>query len=472
MSRADETGPAPTCPAECAGGGQPPVLSRDRLFEIETLLQDLAVLVVSAGLTHFAREGLLALVPGLKPPVPWTTYAHLLLVYLPAWAIGAQRVELHRLRTLRGPLTDLLRALLAAQAAGTLMIALILVAAQTPLNRSLLALFLVISTFLLTQAKLLQRQAAERSRGAVRALLIGHHDDRAVSELARLRGRQTEALDETSRAALRERLRRGGIDEVVLGTNMAAPLQRDLLIECAEAGIPLLIEVERAEVPVLPPRVEAVGSALYLTYHRHEPDRPALVVKAVFDRLVALPLLVLTAPALVVIAVLVKLTSAGPILFVQARGGLYGRPFPMLKFRTMREGAEGERSQLLAANEMDGPVFKISRDPRITSLGRFLRGASLDELPQIVNVLAGHMSLVGPRPLPLVETEGLTGAHRRRLSMKPGITGLWQVSGRNELGFDAWMALDLEYVDRWSPALDLAILLRTLPALISRRGAV
>jgi lipopolysaccharide/colanic/teichoic acid biosynthesis glycosyltransferase len=126
---------------------------------------------------------------------------------------------------------------------------------------------------------------------------------------------------------------------------------------------------------------------------------------------------------------------------------------------------------LLDANEMDGPVFKLTHDPRVTPVGRTLRGWSLDELPQLFNVLSGEMSLVGPRPLPLVESQALTGAHRRRLSFKPGITGLWQVSGRSNLTFRDWMTLDLQYVDSWSLWLDLAILLRTLPALLLARGA-
>ena len=179
----------------------------------------------------------------------------------------------------------------------------------------------------------------------------------------------------------------------------------------------------------------------------------------------------ITLPLLIAVALAVKLTSRGPVLFIQRRGGLNGRPFPMLKFRTMRADAERERDTLLAANEMDGPVFKIRDDPRVTPLGRLLRRTSIDELPQVANVLLGHMSLVGPRPLPVIEMANVTGPHRRRLSVRPGITCLWQISGRNELGFQEWMNLDLQYVDNWSLGLDFAILLRTVPALLTGRGA-
>jgi lipopolysaccharide/colanic/teichoic acid biosynthesis glycosyltransferase len=180
---------------------------------------------------------------------------------------------------------------------------------------------------------------------------------------------------------------------------------------------------------------------------------------------------VLTLPVMLLVAALIRLTSPGPALFIQRRGGLHGRPFPMLKFRTMRQDAEVHREALRAANEMDGPVFKIREDPRVTPIGRFLRRTSIDELPQLGNVLLGHMSLVGPRPLPVDETFNVTGPHRRRLSVRPGLTCLWQISGRNELGFQEWMNLDLQYVDNWSLGLDLAILLRTVPALLSGRGA-
>jgi lipopolysaccharide/colanic/teichoic acid biosynthesis glycosyltransferase len=194
-------------------------------------------------------------------------------------------------------------------------------------------------------------------------------------------------------------------------------------------------------------------------------------VKAVLDRVLALALIVALSPLLLGLGLLVLLFIGHPVLYIQRRGGLFGRPFSMLKFRTMRLGAEREQDDLRAHNEMDGPVFKMAKDPRVTRFGRILRRASLDELPQLVNVLLGQMSLVGPRPLPLHETRALHGGHRRRLAMRPGITCLWQVSGRNEVTFAEWMTLDLEYVDTWSLGLDLAILVRTIPAILSARGA-
>jgi lipopolysaccharide/colanic/teichoic acid biosynthesis glycosyltransferase len=175
----------------------------------------------------------------------------------------------------------------------------------------------------------------------------------------------------------------------------------------------------------------------------------------------------------VIIALAIKLTSKGPVIFRQARGGKNGRPFSMFKFRTMRTDAEMQREELQRFNVMSGPVFKVENDPRVTAVGRFLRKTSLDELPQLFNVLLGDMSLVGPRPLPMYEVERIEAtAHRRRLSMKPGITCLWQISGRNNVtSFDRWVALDLEYIDNWSPLLDVRILLKTIPVVLFGWGA-
>lgn len=181
--------------------------------------------------------------------------------------------------------------------------------------------------------------------------------------------------------------------------------------------------------------------------------------------------LVVLCPVLLVLAALVRLTSRGPALFRQERAGRHGRPFVILKFRSMRSDAHARRGDLEHLSDMDGPVFKMREDPRITRLGRFLRRSSLDEMPQLLNVLRGDMSLVGPRPLPLEEAQRLPARYQARHAVRPGLTGLWQVSGRNELPFHRMMDLDLAYVRQRSLRLDLAILLRTLPALLSRRGA-
>jgi exopolysaccharide biosynthesis polyprenyl glycosylphosphotransferase len=200
-----------------------------------------------------------------------------------------------------------------------------------------------------------------------------------------------------------------------------------------------------------------------------------MLAKAVLDFAGALLLLIFLTviPVIPLVALAIKLTSPGPIFFRQQRSGLNGAPFTILKFRTMATNAEQFKHELAAMNEMSGPVFKVTNDPRVTPVGKWLRQFSLDELPQLFNVLRGEMSLVGPRPLPVDEVKRFNDlAHRRRLSVKPGLTCLWQVSGRNKItDFRDWVRLDLEYIDNWSIWLDLAILLRTIPAVFIGTGA-
>jgi exopolysaccharide biosynthesis polyprenyl glycosylphosphotransferase len=198
------------------------------------------------------------------------------------------------------------------------------------------------------------------------------------------------------------------------------------------------------------------------------------LAKQVIDFVATLISLAVLAPlVLLPVALIIKLTSPGPVFFRQRRAGLNGQPFTMLKFRSMVTDAEQRKVELDALNEMTGPVFKVTNDPRVTSIGRVLRRFSIDELPQLVNVLRGEMSLVGPRPLPVDEVERFDDpSHRRRLSVKPGLTCLWQVSGRNEVrDFKEWVRLDLEYIDNWSLWLDLKILWRTIPAVFMGTGA-
>jgi exopolysaccharide biosynthesis polyprenyl glycosylphosphotransferase len=210
-----------------------------------------------------------------------------------------------------------------------------------------------------------------------------------------------------------------------------------------------------------------------LVFHSGPENSWQAVLKQFLDLVGALALLVLTSPLFLFSAIAIKLTSPGPILFKQKRSGLNGQPFTMYKFRSMVTNAEQRQHEILSMNEMTGPVFKVTNDPRITPIGNLLRKLSIDELPQLFNVLRGEMSLVGPRPLPVDEVKRFDDfAHRRRLSVKPGLTCLWQVKGRNNVtNFKDWVRLDLEYIDNWSIWLDIKILWWTIPVVLFAKGA-
>jgi len=218
-------------------------------------------------------------------------------------------------------------------------------------------------------------------------------------------------------------------------------------------------------------RMEELDGVPLLTFSTAPLSPIPLFIKRGLDVSMSVLLLMLSLPVVAMIALLIKLTSSGRVLYRQTRCGLNGRRFTLYKFRTMVEDAEARQGELLHLNEMSGPVFKLRQDPRVTNFGRFLRKFSLDELPQLWNVLRGDMSLVGPRPPIPDEVSQYQRWQRRRLSMKPGLTCLWQISGRNQLDFNRWIELDLEYIDSWSPWLDLKILLKTVPAVLSGRGA-
>ena len=195
------------------------------------------------------------------------------------------------------------------------------------------------------------------------------------------------------------------------------------------------------------------------------------VLKRAFDLVVSLAAVMLLVPIIPLVAAMIKLDTAGPVLFRQDRVGRNGRIFKFYKFRSMYAGAEQKRKEIEALNEQDGPVFKARSDPRVTNVGKFLRRSSLDEIPQIFNVVKGEMSVVGPRPPLPSEVEHYQPWHRRRLEVTPGITCLWQISGRSRLSFNEWMRLDMEYLKHRSFKTDLLILLKTIPAVIARKGA-
>lgn len=245
----------------------------------------------------------------------------------------------------------------------------------------------------------------------------------------------------------------------------------ELVDVCHERGIE--VHVAPSTMGILTQRAEFVPGQSLPLFTLRPPvfEGVDFAIKRTFDVIGATLLLALLSPLLLAIALAVTLTSRGPVLYRSARPGMGGAPFDCLKFRTMRAGAEHVQDELEELNEMDGALFKIRDDPRVTPVGRLLRRFSLDELPQLVNVVRGEMSLVGPRPLPLRDFTQLEEWHKKRYLVLPGITGLWQVSGRAELDFDDLVRLDFLYLERWSVALDLVILLKTVPAVLMRRGA-
>lgn len=205
--------------------------------------------------------------------------------------------------------------------------------------------------------------------------------------------------------------------------------------------------------------------------YRSEPERPLpLLCKSIIDKVGACLGLILVSPFMATVAAIVKLDSRGPVFFKQTRLGLNGKPFTLFKFRTMCSDAETRKGTLLGKNEMSGPVFKIKRDPRVTKVGRLLRKFSVDELPQLFNILRGEMSLVGPRPPLPQEVSRFEPWMHRKLSVRPGLTCLWQVNGRNDIDFEEWMRLDLQYIDNWSLWLDAKILAKTVPAVVKGSG--
>jgi exopolysaccharide biosynthesis polyprenyl glycosylphosphotransferase len=262
------------------------------------------------------------------------------------------------------------------------------------------------------------------------------------------------------------------IDEVIIADpDFPQGPALDLVETCHARGV--TVHVAPSTMEILVDRAEFVPGESVPLFTLRPPvfDGVQFAVKRSFDLLVAGIGLAVISPLLAVCAVAVKLSSRGPVIYRSQRPGIGGRAFACLKFRTMRVDIDLTTDQLEALNESSGALFKIRDDPRLTGVGRFLRRFSLDELPQLINVMRGEMSLVGPRPLPMRDFDLLDDWHKKRYLVLPGVTGLWQVSGRSELDFDDLVRLDFLYLERWSVLLDLSILLKTIPAVLSRRGA-
>lgn len=352
----------------------------------------------------------------------------------------------------------------------------------------------VLSVFFLTVARVAVRMALgylrQRGIGVDRALVVGGGEiGRAIMRnvLAqpdlgyRIEGFVDDDPDKAdignfprlgSTDQLARLLRERAIDEVIITLPWHAREKIMDIIEIAEVSgarvkiVPDLFQLSLSQIAV-----DAVGGIPLIGVKETSFTSGALALKRVMDVLLTAALLLLLLIPMGIIAFLIKISSPGPVIFSQPRVGRGGKLFTAYKFRTMRQGAEDEKEDLLHLNEASGPLFKMRNDPRVTSIGRWLRRTSFDELPQLWNVLNGDMSLVGPRPPLPNEVAQYQDWHKRRLDVAPGVTGLWQVSGRSELTFDEMVMLDLYYIENWSPWLDIWIMLKTIPALLTARGA-
>jgi exopolysaccharide biosynthesis polyprenyl glycosylphosphotransferase len=262
------------------------------------------------------------------------------------------------------------------------------------------------------------------------------------------------------------------IDEVVfvIPRSKLGAIENSLYV-CETEGVQTTIAVDLFDLKIAKAHQTELDGVPLITFDTTVAMEWELFIKRAIDIIISGLGIILLLPVFVVTAILIKITSTGPIFYLQKRVGLNGRRFILYKFRSMHKNAHEKLSELMEKNEMKGPVFKIRNDPRVTPLGWFLRKFSIDELPQLFNVFIGQMSLVGPRPPIPKEVAQYEPWQRRRLSMRPGITCLWQISGRNKIGFDEWMKLDLQYIDNWSLGLDLKILLKTIPVVLFGVGA-
>ncbi len=262
------------------------------------------------------------------------------------------------------------------------------------------------------------------------------------------------------------------VDEVVF----AVPLEvcnkmTDSIRLCEIEGVKVRIVADLFERTLARAKADDLDGTPLISLETGPAQEMALVIKRGMDIVISLLAIMLLTPLFVLIAVLIKIDSPGSIFFAQERVGQNGRRIKLLKFRSMQKNAEQMREKLQELSEVSGPVFKMKKDPRVTKIGQFLRKYSLDELPQLINVLKGEMSLVGPRPPLPAEVTQYKNWQRRRLSMKPGITCIWQVNGRSNVPFEKWMEMDLEYIDNWSLGLDIKILLKTIPVVLTGKGS-
>jgi len=420
---------------------------------------------------------------------PWSVPVAALSVAL--WILLAKLFGLYDQdhRALRHQTIDELRTILAWSATGTASVVLLQSAVSLPATTAHGTLhFWLLVTFLATALRATVRAAWRRLTPRERALLVGSGPLKAATgrKLELFTDIHVDCVETFDPSALVERDGSGRVAEL-LRNRIESTARLDRIIVATdhidEALIAVLVALCRRynlKLSVVPPARGIFGTAVQLhhiadlpliEYSTWETARSTRLLKRGFDVVVSVGLLLLTAPLLLLIAASIALTSRGPIFFVQRRAGLNGRPFPMVKFRTMCHDAEARVHEVVNLDEIGSPAFKVPDDPRVTRVGRLLRRFSLDELPQLWNVLRGQMSMVGPRPEDCSMVSRYLPEHRLRLKVKPGLTGPMQVYGRGDLTFEERLAVEREYVENPSLGRDLRVLLLTIPAVVGGRGA-
>jgi exopolysaccharide biosynthesis polyprenyl glycosylphosphotransferase len=459
-----------------------------RYRQIQTQLQQLldATLIAAAfSIAYLVRadESVMALFH-LGPPSPFQDYVWLYLVLIPSAPILLERAGFYD-RPLLAPRRSALWPLLKGCALIIVLLTLVSYFFNLSLARPIAVIFVFVSLVLLTckgeLMRLVYRSRITQSQLRRRFLLVGSQSD--IQDLKReLRDRPDSGihivaelnLETTPVDELVGLLHKHAVNGVIVSTAHAYFDQAERIIgACEREGVEAWLLADFVATQISRMTFDEFRGRPVMVFRSAPEVSWQGVVKQALDFAVAAVMLVALSPMFLLVAFLIKRSSPGPVFFKQTRAGLNGHPFTMYKFRTMVTDAEQKKDELAKFNEMSGPVFKMTNDPRIIPIGHTLRKYSIDEFPQLYNVFRGDMSLVGPRPLPVDEVSRFDDlAHRRRLSVKPGLTCLWQVKGRNQVtDFKDWVRLDLEYIDHWSLWLDLKILVRTIPAVFAGVGA-
>ncbi|MBZ5554778.1 MAG: sugar transferase [Acidobacteriia bacterium] len=466
---------------------------KNRITAIVLALLESALSALSFVIAFGVRRAL----PFQREIYPLGEYSSLLAAILILWAIIAVLLDAYRVVERQENIVSVRKAVQQVAIGGGLVFVMV-AALKLDLSRSLIGIFLIINLLSLSvfrvSTKRLRRAVRKRFGGFQYFIVVGTSDEglaiarmihdhevlgAKLSAIVRVSNgeeniEKAQAICPTLKTIeeLPELVHGRVVDEIIF----AVPKEKlagleEIFLLCEEEGVKTRILLNLFPHVISRMQLDWLESTPLLTFSTTPDNEYLLFLKRSFDFWGALVLAVIFSPLMLVVSLLVKLTSRGPVIFRQTRCGLGGRQFTLYKFRSMVEGAEAQKSGLEALNELDGPVFKVSNDPRCTPVGRLLRKLSIDELPQLINILKGDMSFVGPRPPLPDEVAKYRRWQRRRLRMRPGLTCLWILEGRSNLNFERWMQLDLEYIDNWSIFLDLKILLKTVPIVLSMRGA-